>query len=501
MDELRTFEHVIIDPQFQQKVKAKPIELNEKEKAVLSQAFKTPALFQLLSTLRSRRFGIGYRYETGEPETMTWSHGKTVVQEKGPLAHKSRHEPYPLSEVEEALIAWAACGPNGVVLADAPVHGNLSTWLCWAGRTIPAPCNDVAVDLFIVNDKGTFLYRPSMERTSPLEIASEEDYWKILNWYREGCIKLSDKRIDIGWMAGPEGTKVNLAGPWQYNLNRPGSTWFIPVGELGFEWTNVLFTMYEWWHVYLVDPDTGEPAGCKEWVKPGMLEMGMPVPVYDELLVQVSAHQVGCCVDNMRLAAEALGLGAWVFCGVTSDLILGGIPDLAKGLGFKYMERDPAKNPNKVLTSIGLPGIKEACVTPSPQFPTPKDLCDYVCEIRYRRGSIFAREDNWAIRNKGPYKPEVMKQIVEHPRIRIADWVREAAEATVEYIVDKWGCAPAFTNPMHAQFTAQIHHVDIDYYKRFYTSRDGSDLPFMITPQILNHFKTYHKGEPDPYAS
>jgi hypothetical protein len=498
MDEIRSFEHVVLDPEYRKK-KATEIQITEKEKSQIASAFHSPAVFQLLSTLRSRRFGMGYRYETGEPEKFSWSHGKTVTQEKGPLAYKSEQQPLALSETEEAMLAWAACGPNGVVLADAPVHGNISTWLCWAGRTIPAPCNDVAVDLFVVNDQGTFLYRPSSERMSPLEIESEKDYWKILKWYREDRVKISDKRIDVGWMSGPEGTRVNMMGPWQYNVNRPGSTWFIPVGDLGFEWTNVLFSAYEWWHMYLTDPETGEPAGCKEWIKPGMLEMGVSIPSYDELLVLAHGHQVGCLVSNIRLACEALGLGAWVFCGFVDELILGGIPSIAKGLGFKYMERDANKNPNKVMTSIGLPGIKEACVAPSPQFPTAKDMCDYVCNIRYRRGSIFAREDNWALRNQAPYRPDVMKQLIEHPRTHIADWVREAVQATVEYIVDKYGCAPAFTNPIQAQFTAQVHHVDVDYYRKFYSFNGGKE-PYAMTPQIFGHFKSYHKGEPDPYG-
>lgn len=476
-----------------------PIQLSEKEKRELRKAFReTPPLFQLLSTVRSRRFGLGYRYETGEPETRTWSDGKTVVQEKGPLAFKSEKEPRPLSELEEALLAWAAVGPNGIVLADSAVHGHLGTWLCWAGRTIPAPCNDVATDLFIVNDQGVHLYRPSHERMAPVEIQGEEDYWKILKWYREDRIKISDKRPDLGWRSGPGG-RVNMMGPWQYNVNRPGATWFIPVGDIGIEWVNILFSFYEWWGMYVTDPDTGEPAGCGEYVKPGYLEMGVPATLYDELLVMVHAYQTGALVQNIRLAAEAMGLGCWCFCGFVGDLVLGGFPDYAKGLGFQYIQRDAEKNRNKVATSIGLPGIKEAVMAPSPQFPDAESLVNYVAEIRYTRGAMFSREDNYAIRHGGPFKPEVIKDIINHPRIQISDWVIDAVTKTVKYYIDKWGCAPAMTNPIKANFTATVHHVDIDFYKKYYTGKDGR--PFMITDQILTHFKEFHPGEPDPYES
>src|SRR5205807_112300 len=44
---------------------------------------------------------------------------------------------------------------NGVIAADLPVKGDMSTWLCWAGRTIPAPCNDVSVDLSLTMNRST----------------------------------------------------------------------------------------------------------------------------------------------------------------------------------------------------------------------------------------------------------------------------------------------------------------------------------------------------------
>src|SRR5260370_42034504 len=130
----------------------KPLTSRDEEKAAIQRAFtQPPSLLQLLSTVRSRRFGMGYLYESGQSEVMTWGKGKTVVQEKGPTGYVSKMQPHPLSELEEAIITWAACVPNGVLAAELPVKVDMSTFLCWAGRTIPAPCNDVSVDLFITN--------------------------------------------------------------------------------------------------------------------------------------------------------------------------------------------------------------------------------------------------------------------------------------------------------------------------------------------------------------
>ena len=47
----------------------RPIEITPEEQAALARAFEsTPSVFNLLSTLRTRRMGKGYRSESGEDE-------------------------------------------------------------------------------------------------------------------------------------------------------------------------------------------------------------------------------------------------------------------------------------------------------------------------------------------------------------------------------------------------------------------------------------------------
>jgi len=91
----------------------------------------------------------------------------------------------PLTELETAMLLWAACGPNGMVTGDIGVNENLSTMVCMAGRTIPGTCNDAAVQMIFCNDQGTFLYRPTYHRDAPVEIRAEEDHEKVLRWFRE----------------------------------------------------------------------------------------------------------------------------------------------------------------------------------------------------------------------------------------------------------------------------------------------------------------------------
>src|ERR1700686_765398 len=62
-----------------------------------------------LPARRSRRFGKGMRLNGG------------------PLAYDSAHEPEPLSTVEEATLAFAACGITGYTMAELPyTTGNVA---------------------------------------------------------------------------------------------------------------------------------------------------------------------------------------------------------------------------------------------------------------------------------------------------------------------------------------------------------------------------------------
>ena len=83
---------------------------------------ETPSVSRLLTTLRSRRVGQGYKIETGDEETHPIT-GRKMKQERGPLAFASTEQVVPLSPVEQAILCWAALGPNGMVNDDVAIHG------------------------------------------------------------------------------------------------------------------------------------------------------------------------------------------------------------------------------------------------------------------------------------------------------------------------------------------------------------------------------------------
>ncbi len=467
-----------------------PMPITPEEQAALARAFeKTPTLFGLLSTLRTRRMGAGYQSESGQDEEFGWSSGRSAKQPTGPLSYSSEAEPLPLTEVEEAIIAWAGLGPNGIVAADIPANGDLSGLLFWAGRTAPGSSNDHSVDLFIISDRGVDLYRPGRARSKPVEIEGPEDYWKVLHWYRTGLTHISDVRPDVDWATAPPGThNVRPMGAAQYNLNRPGSTWFLPVGDLGREWVNLLLSSYHFGGFYLEDVNGNKPAGCDQWIRPGFLEVGFPLPVFDELVLLFHASQVASIVQNMRLACEALGLGGWTMGNYSDDMLLGAYPEVATGLGFTFMERDPNRNPSRTACCQGLKDVLEAVCVPSPWFANGEAAVQHVLESRYGASGTLARADEGSAA-LSPFNAETLAKIKENPKVHMPDWVVNAAADTINYIAREYGCAPANISPVRAKFSLQVHHVDEAYYQQFHV---GDDRPFLITDQIRNHRDDWH---------
>jgi hypothetical protein len=450
---------------------------------------QTNSFYSLLTTLRTRRVGMGYSIESGVPETFANAPERLLKQALGPLNHVSDKEPQGLSSFEEAVLCWAGAGLNGMVLGDIAVNGGLESILSLTGRTVPSSSNDLSVELVVVNDQGVFIYKPQPKDHSYISSKNKQDRKKIFTWYEEGMIQLSNSRPDILWPSAPEGTRnASALGAQQYNLNRPGSTWFLPIGDLGIEWFNQLLNAYELSGFYLQDPETMEPAGCKNWIKPGFLEVAFPIPIFDEQILMMHSNQVGAMIQNIRLACESLGLGAWVVGGYADDLVLGAYPDITNGLGFNYITRDPNKNPTlNPSYCTGLEGFKEATVVPSKKFPTPEQAIDFVIQKRIDEG-LLKREllNNPSL---APYKPDVLERIVNNENTYWADWTLEAAIATVEYIVDKYGCAPAFINPMRAKLSIQVHHLDIDFYTKYYTDEVVEQY---IPAQFRNHFDNWH---------
>lgn len=443
--------------------------MNDHER--LKWAFEqSSTFFNLLTTIRSRRVGRGYRIDSGteirHPVT-----GRPMKQAAGPMKFVSKKEPKPLTRLEEALICWAACGPNGLVAWDISMEGGFHelTWI--AGRTAPAAGNSRATDLLVINDSGAYIYKPSAERSGPIEIQSEADYDKVLRWYGEGLVQILDERPDIDYaLRVPSAPNAVLMGPYQFNVNMPGSTWIIPLTDAA--WLNsALINFMDFWHYYMIDEwNGGRPAGLEKWIREGMLELPVTIAGEEQLIFQVEQYPTGAIVQNMRLACEAMGLGAWVFCGFNPDVLMGAMPELTRGLGFQIEAPNPrAPISTGQLKIFGIEGVKEATYVPSPRYKNAEQLVKAWYDEKYGKGGTLHRgEDNYLRRTAAPWKRDTAEAIIEHPRVRPPDWVAEALIAYIDYCVKNFGQWPVTYNPMQAHFGAVIHNIDEEFYDTYY---------------------------------
>jgi hypothetical protein len=466
---------------------ARPQITAEEQKQLARFFEETPSASKLLTTLRSRRVGQGYKIETGDEDTHPVT-GRKMVQEHGPLAFASAEQVVPLSEVEQAILCWAAIGPNGMVNWDIAVHGGFHELAWLAGRTAASPGNSFATDLLVINDNGVSLYNPGLERTKRIEIEGPEDYWKILNWYQAGTQKILEKRPDIDWaVRAPGAPHASLFGPYQYNVNKPGTAWLIPITDMGWLYFSVLLNLFDVWHLFPLDDATGQPAGVAQWVKEGQLEMPVPISSLEKFIFQVETYPAGSMIQNVRLAAEGMGLGAWIFCGFFDDILMGAYPDIAKGLGFKCEPLNPkAPAAMGALKIFGLEGVKEGTYVPSPRYKNGTEVIQKMLDEKYGHGATMANdESNWVLTHGGPFKPEVIREIVKDPAVRVSDWAVEATIAYIDYCVDKYGQCPVYNNSLECNFGAVVHHLDTAFYEKFY-SQSG------VTEQIREHMQHWH---------
>jgi hypothetical protein len=459
----------------------------DQKRAQLKRFFEdTPSLGQLLSTLRSRRVAKGYSIDSGKPETRT-SSGNTIHQNTSALTFQSDHEPVPLTDLEEAILAWAACGPNGMVHWDIGVHGGFHelTWI--AGRTAASPGNSSATDLVIIKDEGVFVYKPDQEREKIREIEGEDDYDKVLRWHEEYTTKISDHRPNFDWGTRVPGCpNASLAGPYQYNLNREGTTWFLPIVDVGYLYFSILLNFFDAWHLTFIDDKTGEPAGVEQWVGEGMGEFPVTISQYEWFIFQEEQFPTGLMAMNLRLAAEAMGLGNWTFGGYFDDVLMGAFPQVTPGLGFTHEALNPKAPPSGALKTFGVEDVKESIYVPGPRYRNGQEVIDQMLADKYSRGRTMSKgDDNYMLTHDGPFKRDVVREIVNDPHVQVSDWAREAAIAYVDYCVETYGQCPVNYNPLQCALSVVVHHVDDAFYEQFYSGSTS-------TPQIRDHMSHWH---------
>ena len=163
---------------------------------------------------RSRRFGFGMSIPGG------------------PLAYTSHNEPLPLCDLELALLVSAATGVTGwnfgipYTLNQGEHLSNYSLRL--TGRTAPSAASICTSEVFYTDDSGIYVVRTRDITPEKLrEFDKGDDVARIIGISQAATTQLSKERLSLP----PEPPHYDEHNVW--NSNRPGSTLFMPVGDVG----------------------------------------------------------------------------------------------------------------------------------------------------------------------------------------------------------------------------------------------------------------------------
>ncbi|TAK06487.1 hypothetical protein EPO44_05360 [bacterium] len=421
----------------------------------------TYPLLEALKRRRSRRFALGMKMN------------------KGPLAYQSRHKPFPLTEEEEAALAFAACGITGYALGDLPyAEGDGGTIMAgFLGRTVASGDAIQTVALVVTNDQATYLIKRPQDFTQAEipELIRLAGRGELAELYRRGRVKIKNGRA-----APPLAPMFNInVNHW--SLYAPATTYFLPINELTFMYINGLLEVFnETTGAFIVDERASfRPAGIGRFArsKGGHLKDdpkdGCIVTVQRlELMVsEVVTIEQGMMLQNLGLMAQAMGLG--------------GFPNFAEhdhgwfqALGFRMGEMPASRylGATRLVGSmmrllgrdvpipypLGLEHAGTILLKPycPPYYPSMAAAVRAVVETKFGPRGIFRGGiDSSSWREPGA----VSKEISE-----ISEAAIQATIAYCSYIYDRYGRFPVYLPPFRTVTGFQASHLDIEFYDRFY---------------------------------
>jgi hypothetical protein len=423
-------------------------------------------LFDVLLNRRSRRVALGMSIPAG------------------PFQYTSPQQPVPLSEDEEAALAFAACGVTGYALADLSYGAGEggSMLVGRLGRTVASPDAVNAVAVLVTNDRGTWLLKRPQDYASTefQELVGLARSRALTDLYARGRIQLSDRRT-----APPLDPGHNFSIN-RWSLYAPGTTYFLPIIETTALMINALLELFsEEMGIFLRDERAWfRPAGVGRFArsrgghlhdKPHDLRSAT-VQMMETALLESMATEHGMVLQNLALMTEALGLG--------------GFPNFArheyswfKAIGFR-MHSMPAsryagapgflsmlarwfgKDPELVYP-VGLERDDRVLLKPfcPPYYISMEEAVLAFLQTKFGPGGAYrggAQQSAWRDADSAA---------------KILAPSAAAVQATIaycDYIFRRYGRFPAYTAPFRTVIGFQAGHVDVDFYDRFY---DPTALP------------------------
>lgn len=399
----------------------------------MSMDFDVP-LFETMYRRRTRRFPQG---------------GKLLSRRAG-LNYNSKEQPIPLSELETAILCFATSGITGVTVEEIR---HLLGHLTVIGRTAASPCASLTLHLFFSNDEGVFYYKTDCtDEIIPkkrVRTKTLEDRKEILEDYKKNTTKLKDGRIDI--------PRDVIGSAFESMVNLPGTTLFIPIADTTREYINLLFTGLAQFRWQLWDEVKNQPAGVGKWIDDGFLNGNrMTITQYESMLPWLCNLEAGMAMQNLSLAATAMGLGSFMMH--TIDL-----PTVMRSLNmhFEQLEREPF--PQATVNPVGIDGILEGYCPP---YRTVEEAVEEIAAKKWGSEGIYGK--------KG----------YDLPKPKIYESIVEITKSYCSYVYETYGRIPKYHDAMFIPILAQIHHLDTGFYEKFF--------PEYLDEMDKAHMSTWH---------
>jgi hypothetical protein len=295
---------------------------------------------------------------------------------------------------------------------------------------------------------------------------------ELVEAYERNRVRIASRRL----MPPPDVPYTLPFNKW--SANQPGTSTFLPVMDLSGFAINVALAAFSEDSAYFVVDEQNwfRPAGLSRFgrSKGGHLHddprsgRTATIGMGGSWLFEFAAIEQGAILQNLALMAEALGLGAFPFFAAhpygwaqalgfrmqnlrLSDTI--GANSLLKSL-LRLSGKDQT-----VPTAIGFEHEGQVLLKPycPPYYSSMEEAVRAFVEDKFAPLSGSLRTNSrWTDASVAPSIPRPSERTIE------------ATIAHCNYVYRRYGRYPAGNGPYRTCLAFQVHHIDRDFYARFY---------------------------------
>ena len=426
--------------------RASAAELNSKGNVMLDRIPNVPpglieaANFPLIEAIHGRR-------------SRRFAKGASIPD--GPLAYTSKHDPSPLSELEQMLLLTTVAGNTGwsnliphnrFYMPKIPNYAGAA-----GGRTFPSSAGFHTSEIFYTDDDGVYFFPTrDMGAAKARNDNGETDLNAYLGEHKSRIVKLADGRLKTP--AQPQ--HMEMHNEWCGNV--PGSTFIMPVADLAQHMVLTLCYLVQNGACIYDDVNNQPIPGIEKFKSLVDVENPYPLAYVEQLaLTEVTVELSTSCYAG-ALMLQSMGLGGWMYDGINQFSVLGasGDPEVP-GLGFRFdmIEGQPLPH------VTGLEGIFEGHCPP--HFKDMRAAVESVVERKFGTSGPFNA------RTPGPYKETgSVRGSAAQMNAEFIDCVSLMAQ----HVYDKFGRFPATVPAVFNLMYLQAHKLDTGFYDEHFTS-------------------------------